>query len=94
MANQSFSRREFIRLVTGGTAAVLISFNTACRNKISRWRFFNEEEITLLDAIVEQLVPTDDFPGAGGQMCQILSISSLILITGNIRLPIVKALLH
>jgi gluconate 2-dehydrogenase gamma chain len=63
MINQAFSRREFVRLISGGSAAVLISFNTACRNKISRWRYLNEEEITLLDAIVEQIIPTDDFPG-------------------------------
>jgi gluconate 2-dehydrogenase gamma chain len=63
MINPAFSRREFVRLISGGTAAVLISFNTACRNKISRWRYLNEEEITLLDAIVEQIIPTDDFPG-------------------------------
>lgn len=60
---KTFSRREFVRHVTGGTVAVLISFNTSCRNKISRWRFLNEEEIALLDAIVEQIIPTDDFPG-------------------------------
>jgi gluconate 2-dehydrogenase gamma chain len=59
----SVSRREFVRLLTGGTAAVLISFNTACRNKISRWRYLDEEEIRLLDALVEQIIPTDDFPG-------------------------------
>jgi gluconate 2-dehydrogenase gamma chain len=63
MINQSFSRRKFVRLFTGGTAAVLISFNTACKNKISQWRYLDEEEITLLDAIVEQIIPTDDFPG-------------------------------
>ena len=63
MINQSFSRREFVRLFAGGTAVMLISFNTACRNKISQWRYLNEEEIMLLDAIVEQIIPTDDFPG-------------------------------
>ena len=63
MINQSFSRREFVRLFTGGTAVMLISFNTACKNKISQWRYLDEEEITLLDAIVEQIIPTDDFPG-------------------------------
>ena len=63
MINKSFSRREFVRILTGGTAAVLISFNTACRNKISKWRFLNEEEIGLLDAIVEQIIPADEFPG-------------------------------
>jgi gluconate 2-dehydrogenase gamma chain len=64
MKNQAFTRREFLRIFTVGTASVLISFNTSCRNKISRWRYLNEEEISLLDAIVEQIIPTDDFPGA------------------------------
>jgi len=63
MIKQSFSRREFVRLLTGGTAAVLISFNSGCRNKISQWRYLDEEEIALLDAIVEQIIPADDFPG-------------------------------
>ncbi len=63
MVNRSLSRREFVRLVTGGTTALLISFNTACRNKISKWHFLDEQEITLLDAIAEQIIPTDDFPG-------------------------------
>ena len=61
--NKSFSRREFARILTGGSAAVIISFNSSCRNKISKWRFLNKEEIGLLDAIVEQIIPTDDFPG-------------------------------
>ena len=63
MKTRSFSRREFIRLCTGGTALVLISFNSSCKNKISKWRYLNEEEISLLDSIVEQIIPTDDFPG-------------------------------
>ena len=63
MRNKSLSRREFVRILTGGSAAVLISFNSACKNKISKWRFLNEEEIGLLDAIVEQIIPTDNFPG-------------------------------
>jgi gluconate 2-dehydrogenase gamma chain len=63
MGNRSFSRREFVRLISGGSAIMLVSFNTSCRNKISRWRYLQEEEINLLDAIVEQIIPTDDFPG-------------------------------
>jgi gluconate 2-dehydrogenase gamma chain len=63
MINRSLSRREFVRFFTGGTAAVLISFNTSCKNKISQWRYLDEGEITLLDSIVEQIIPTDDFPG-------------------------------
>jgi gluconate 2-dehydrogenase gamma chain len=49
--------------MTAGGATLLISFNSACRNKISRWRYLNEDEIGLLDAIVEQIIPTDEFPG-------------------------------
>jgi gluconate 2-dehydrogenase gamma chain len=63
MINQAFTRREFVRIITGGTATVLISFNTACKNKISQWRYLTEEEIALLDAIAEQIIPSDDFPG-------------------------------
>jgi gluconate 2-dehydrogenase gamma chain len=63
MISQHFSRREFIKVFTGGTTAMLISFNTACKNKISQWHYLDEKEITLLDAIVEQIIPTDDFPG-------------------------------
>lgn len=63
MKKKAFTRREFLRICTAGTASVLISFNTSCKNKISRWRYLNEEEISLLDAIVEQIIPTDDFPG-------------------------------
>jgi gluconate 2-dehydrogenase gamma chain len=63
MIIQALTRREFVKLVTGGTAAVLISFNTGCKNKISNWRYLNEQEIGLLDSIVEQIIPTDDFPG-------------------------------
>jgi gluconate 2-dehydrogenase gamma chain len=63
MKSHSFSRREFVRLFSGGSAVVLISFNTACRNKISQWRYLEEKEVSLLDAIVEQIIPTDDFPG-------------------------------
>lgn len=61
--NKVFSRRDFVRLMTGGGATLLISFNSACRNKISHWRYLNEDEISLLDAIVEQIIPTDEFPG-------------------------------
>jgi gluconate 2-dehydrogenase gamma chain len=63
MINKSYSRREFVRLFTGGTAAILISFNTACKNRLTSWRYLDENEIILLDAIVEQIIPTDDFPG-------------------------------
>ena len=63
MAQHSFTRREFVRLAAGGTAAMLVSFNTGCKNRVSQWRILDEEEVSLLDAIVEQIIPTDDYPG-------------------------------
>jgi len=66
-----------------------------CKNKISQWRYLNEEEIGLLDAIVEQIIPADRLSRVeDGQMCQISSISNLTLITGNSRLHIVKGYLR
>jgi len=63
MQKHSFTRREFVKLATGGAAFALVSFNYGCRNKISRWRTLEEDEISLLDEIAEQIIPTDDFPG-------------------------------
>jgi len=63
MNSNEFTRREFVKLMAGGGAAMLISFNTGCQNKVSQWRVLSENEISLLDAITEQIIPTDDFPG-------------------------------
>ncbi len=63
MNSNEFTRREFVKLLAGGSAAMLISFNTGCKSKVSQWRVLDENEISLLDAIAEQIIPTDDFPG-------------------------------
>ena len=63
MISNEFTRREFVKLMAGGSAAMLISFNTGCKSKVSQWRVLDENEISLLDAIAEQIIPTDDFPG-------------------------------
>jgi gluconate 2-dehydrogenase gamma chain len=63
MISHEFTRREFVKLMAGGSAAMLISFNTGCKSKVSQWRVLDENEISLLDAIAEQIIPTDDFPG-------------------------------
>ena len=28
-----------------------------------RWRFFTDDEATLMDAVAEQIIPSDDWPG-------------------------------
>jgi len=57
------SRRRFVMLsliASGG----LYMFS-GCTNPIpSRWRYLSAEEVSLLDAIVEQIIPTDEWPGA------------------------------
>ena len=63
MISNEFTRREFVKLMAAGSAAMLISFNTGCKSKVSQWRVLDENEISLLDAIAEQIIPTDDFPG-------------------------------
>ncbi len=62
MKTQS-TRRQFIKqsaLAFSGTSLL-----AACARKPkSRWRFFTENEAKLVDIITEQIIPTDEFPGA------------------------------
>jgi len=57
------SRRRFIMLsllASGGLCML-----TQCSNPVPcRWRFLNLDEVSLLDALVEQIIPTDEWPGA------------------------------
>lgn len=56
------NRRRFITLsVLGAGGMCLLS---RCANPpLSRWRFLTEQEATLLDVLVEQIIPTDEWPG-------------------------------
>jgi gluconate 2-dehydrogenase gamma chain len=56
------TRRSFIALsVMGAGGMCLLS---RCTNPaLSRWRFITEQESTLLDALAEQIIPTDEWPG-------------------------------
>jgi len=56
------NRRRFIALsVLGAGGMCLLS---RCANPpLSRWRFLTEQEGLLLDALVEQIIPTDEWPG-------------------------------
>ncbi len=57
------SRRQFLKTAALGLAgsSLLAACSQAPR---SRWRFFSEDEARAVDAITEQIIPTDDFPGA------------------------------
>lgn len=55
-------RREFIKAVTAAAAGGALI--PACSRPPSAWRFFTPEEAATAGAIAEQIIPTDDFPGA------------------------------
>jgi gluconate 2-dehydrogenase gamma chain len=56
------SRRRFITLSILGTGGMCLL--SRCANPpLSRWRYLTEKESALLDAIVEQMIPTDEWPG-------------------------------
>ena len=59
---KKLSRRNFVTLsVLAVSGMCLLS---RCVNPpISRWRFLTEQESVLLDALVEQIIPTDEWPG-------------------------------
>jgi gluconate 2-dehydrogenase gamma chain len=56
------TRRRFTTLSVLGTCGLCNL--SRCRNpKLSRWRFLTEQESILLDALVEQIIPADEWPG-------------------------------
>lgn len=57
------SRRQFLQRAASGFAGTLLLSACADQSR-QRRRFFTDEEASLVDLITEQLVPTDDTPGA------------------------------
>ena len=56
------SRRRFLALGVLGTGGICIL--SRCSNPpLSPWRFITVQESILLDALVEQIIPTDEWPG-------------------------------
>ena len=56
------TRRRFITLSLLGTGGMCLL--SRCANPpLSRWRFFTEQESILMDALAEQIIPTDEWPG-------------------------------
>ena len=57
-----FSRRRFITLSLVATGGMCLL--SRCVNPpLSSWRFLTGQESVLLDALVEQIIPADEWPG-------------------------------
>jgi gluconate 2-dehydrogenase gamma chain len=56
-----FNRRHFVHLAVLGTGSICLM--PGCMRSISQWRFFTNSEALLIDAISEQIIPADEWPG-------------------------------
>ena len=57
------TRRHFIQMAAIASGGVLLLPGCANQAIKSSWRFFTENEAKLMDAIAEQIIPTDEWPG-------------------------------
>ena len=62
MQRVRYPRRRFIQNIAA--AAVGASVLPACSRQTGSWRFLTDAEALLVDAISEQIIPTDQDPGA------------------------------
>jgi gluconate 2-dehydrogenase gamma chain len=60
----NLSRRHFIRMAALGSGSLLLLPRCTNLANQSLWRFFTEKEAKLVDLIVEQIIPTDQWLGA------------------------------
>jgi len=59
--DNKFTRRHFIQLAVLGTGGICLF--SRCSDSDSQWRFFTESEAQLMDALAEQIIPADEWPG-------------------------------
>lgn len=59
-----FSRRNFIQTAIVGFGSLLLFPHYTNLLLKSFWRFFTDEGAALVNAIVEQIIPADEWPGA------------------------------
>ena len=64
MSKNVLSRRSFLQMAVVGSSCLLLF--PQCTNHSTRviWRFFTEKEASLVDALVEQIIPTNEWQGA------------------------------
>jgi gluconate 2-dehydrogenase gamma chain len=56
-----FNRRHFVQLAVLGTGSICLI--PGCTRSTSDWRFFTNSEALLIDAVAEQIIPSDEWPG-------------------------------
>ena len=61
---KSLNRRRFMKLIGAGIGGSVAAMNTSCGTSRGKWRYLSDKEGMLLDALAEQIIPTDDYPGA------------------------------
>jgi gluconate 2-dehydrogenase gamma chain len=59
--SNKFTRRRFVKLAAIGTGSFCLL--PACSGPDSDWRFFTDAEASLIDALAEQIIPSDEWPG-------------------------------
>jgi gluconate 2-dehydrogenase gamma chain len=64
MMKNDWSRRRFLQLVTIGSGSVLFLPRCTVRPVKFSWRFFTEKEAALINVIIDQIIPADEWPGA------------------------------
>lgn len=61
---KDLTRRRFIQMSAVGFGSMLLLSQCTNLSSKSSWRFFTEREASMIDAIIEQIIPTDEWPGA------------------------------
>ena len=56
-----FNRRSFVHLAALGTGSICLL--PGCIRSTYKWRFFTNSEAQLMDALADQIIPPDEWPG-------------------------------
>ena len=56
-----FNRRVFVRLAVFGSGSICLL--PGCMKSTYKWRFFTDSEAQLIDALADQIIPPDEWPG-------------------------------
>jgi gluconate 2-dehydrogenase gamma chain len=60
-SQDNLSRRNFMKLTALGLGSMYLF--SQCSEPFSKWRFFTNAEARLMDAIADQIIPPDEWPG-------------------------------
>jgi len=60
----ALTRRSFLQMTAIGAGGIVLLSQCKNLNYVSPWVFFTDEEASLVEAISEQIIPSDEWPGA------------------------------